>query len=198
MATTTKQSAEQNNGQAFDPFDLASIKVDGLPDIEVERVLTAVPVRRPKRTEFVRVHPTYVGDTRILERDTGSERESYLVTPEVQHLVIDEIRLTRLFVAITKRGTVFLWPVKMPMEGNDVGRRVAETALQAAEEARKLWVRVSWNRDLAGYDLARAKGDLGDPQWPDKTFRDLTEIAFRHNVIDRPDHPVVRELAGEL
>jgi hypothetical protein len=39
---------------------------------------------------------------------------------------------------------------------------------------------------------------LGTPQWPDKTLRDLIEIAFRYNLIDREDHPVIRELAGEL
>ena len=46
--------------------------------------------------------------------------------------------------------------------------------------------------------MCRAKGDLGEPQWPDKSFRDLLEIAFRCNLIDRPDHPVISELAGEL
>ena len=29
-------------------------------------------------------------------------------------------------------------------------------------------------------------------------FRDLLEIGFRHNLIDGADHPVIRELAGEL
>lgn len=185
---------------AYDPFDPASIRVTSLVDIEVEKVLTAVPVRRPKRTEFVRVHPdaSYCIDARILERDNGMETAVYLVDEAVAALVAEEIRLTRLFTAITKRGLVFLWPVKLPQEGNDVGRRIADTALQAADQARSLWVRVAWNRDLGGYDLSRAKGDLGDPQWPEKSFRDLLEIAFRHNLIDRPDHPVIRELAGEL
>ena len=54
------------------------------------------------------------------------------------------------------------------------------------------------DRDLGGYALFRAKGDLGEPQWPDKSFRDLIELAFRSHLIDRPDHEVVRELAGEL
>ena len=74
---------------------------------------------------------------------------------------------------------------------------MAETALQGAEQAKTVG-QDAWDRDLGGYEMYRAKGDLGDPQWPDKTFHDLIKIAFRHNLIDRADHPVIRELAGEI
>lgn len=144
------------------------------------------------------MHPDYVSDALVLERDDGLDRECFLVAPEVQHLVLPELRRTRLFTAITKRGTVFLWPIKLPSDDNDRFRRMADTALQAAEQAKTLWVKVVWNRDLGGYEMFRAKGDLGEPQWPDKSFRDLIEIAFRLNLISREDHPVIRELAGEL
>ena len=73
-----------------------------------------------------------------------------------------------------------------------------DTALQGATDAQRTWVKLAWDRGLGGYELFRAKGDLGEPQWPDKSFRDLLEIAFRHYRIDREDHDVVRELAGEL
>ena len=112
--------------------------------------------------------------------------------------MLPELRRTRLFTAITKRGTVFLCPIKLPGDDNDRFRRMADTALQAAEQAKTLWVKVVWNRDLGGYEMFRAKGNLGEPQWPDKSFRDLIEIAFRLNLINREDHPVIKELAGEL
>jgi hypothetical protein len=182
----------------YDPFDPERLRVDTMADIGVERVLTAVPVRRPRRNEFVRVHPDYVVDTLLLERDNGMDKECYLVDEGIQHLVLPELRRTRLYVAITKRNTVFLWPIKLPLEGNDSGRRVADTALQGAEQAKVTWVRLVWNRELGGYEMLRAKGDLGTPQWPEKSFRDLLEIAFRNNRIDREDHDVIRELAGEL
>ncbi len=184
----------------FDPFDPEQLRIGAMADIEIEKVLTTVPVRKPDRREFVRVHddPAFTLDTLLLERHDGIDRESYLVAPPIQHLVAPELRRTRLFTAITRRGVVFLWPVKLPIEDADRLRRVSETALLAAEQAKTLWVRVPWNRDLGGYELHRAKGDLGEPQWPAKSFRDLIEIAFRHNVIDQPDHPVIRELEGEL
>jgi hypothetical protein len=185
---------------AFDPFDPEQLRIGAMADIEIEKVLTSVPVRKPNRREFVRVHddPAFTLDTLLLERHDGMDRENYLVMPAVQHLVLLELRRVRLFTAITRRGVLILWPVPLPLEDADRMRRISETALLAAEQAKTLWVRVSWSRDLGGYELHRAKGDLGEPQWPAKSFRDLIEIAFRHNVIDRPDHPVIRELEGEL
>jgi hypothetical protein len=185
----------------FDPYDPHSIAVNAMTDIDVEPVLTAVPVRKPKRTEFFRVHPSdeyTVPCMLVMERDTGSDTESYLVTPAVQHLVSTELRQVRLFTAINKRGTVFLWPVKLPNDDNDRIRRIADTALQCAEQAKTLWVKMRWERDLGGYAMQRATGDLGEPQWPDKSLRDLLELAFQHNLVDRPDHPVIREFAGEI
>jgi hypothetical protein len=69
----------------YDPFDAENLRVEAMADVDVEKVLTSIPVRRPKRTEFVRVHPEYVLDTYIVERDTGMDRESYLVATEVMH-----------------------------------------------------------------------------------------------------------------
>jgi hypothetical protein len=139
-----------------------------------------------------------VPSMRVLERDTGMDTESYLVTPQVQHLVSDELRQVRLYTAITKRGTVFLWPIKLPGDSNDRIRRISDTAIQCAEQAKTLWVKVRWDRDLGGYAMQRATGELGEPQWPNESLRDLIEKAFQHNLIDRPDHPVIMELAGEL
>lgn len=203
----TEQISPNGSGPAakpsVDPFDPAQLRVGALAaDIEVEKVLTAVPVRKPARTEFFRVHPDpdYTVDVLLLERtsNSGMDRDSYLVTPEVQHLVSSELRTARLFTAIDKYGNVFLWSVKLPSTDNDRIHRIADTALQCADQARTLWVKMAWNGRLGGYEMSRAKGDLGDPQWPGRSFRDLIEIAFRNFLVDRPDHEVIRELAGEL
>jgi hypothetical protein len=196
--TSKQPNLEVVSGQPADPFDPEALRVNALADVDVEKILSAVPVRRPNRNEFFRVHPEFVTNTLVLERQDGLDRETYLVQRDMQDLVAHELRRVRLFVVINKRGTVFLWPAKLPREDNDAGRRWAETALQAAEQAKTLWVKMHGSRDLGGYEIFRAKGDLGEPQWPDKSFRDLIEIAFRHRLINRADHPVIRELAGEI
>ena len=184
----------------IDPFDPARLRVNPLVDIEVEKVLTTVPVRKPKRTEFFRVHPgaNYTLDMYLLEREDGMDRENYLVDPSVQHLVLSELRPVRLFTAINKHGTTFLWPVRLPADDRDRIRQMADSALEAAEQAKTLWVKLAWDKHLGAWEMYRAKGDLGTPQWRDRPFRDLLEIAFRHYLIDTPDHEVIRELAGEL
>lgn len=195
---TDKPNLKAVSEEPTDPFDPEALRVGALADIEVERVLTTVPVRRPSRAEFFRAHREWVVDMLVLEREDGMDRETYLVQPNVQELVLHELRKVRLFACINKRGTVFLWPVKLPRDDANTGRRWQESALQVAEQAKTLWVKMQGNRDLGAYEMFRAKGDLGEPQWPNKKFRDLIEIAFRDRLIDRADHPVIRELEGEL
>ena len=196
--------AQDINGEvpAFDPFDPTAMRIDALADVFVEQILTVVPVRNPKRTEFIRVHPgsDFSVDTFVVEVEIDGDREIFYVLPELRGAVPDPeaLKLVRLSLAITKRGTVFLWPIKLPGQGNNRVRRMADSALQAAEEAKSLWVRVAWDRELGAWGYARAKGDLGEPQWPAKSFGELLKIAFRLDLIDKPDHPVFRELEGDL
>ena len=149
-----------------DPFDPQSLRINAMTDIDVEQVLTAVPVRKPKRTDTSACTPATI--TRcpacyVMERDTGTDTESYLVTPEVQHLVSTELRPMRLFTAINKRGTVFLWPIKLPNDDNDRIRRIADTALQCAEQAKTLWVKMHWEPGSRRVRDAAGQGRSGRP-----------------------------------
>jgi len=186
-------------GEPTDPFDPAALRVSADMEIATEKVLTAVPVRKPRRDEFFRVHSDeeFTLDVLAVERDDGMDRETYIVTPACADAVVEVARKVRLFTCISKRGTVFLWPAKLPVEGS-AGRRYSETALRIAEEAKALWVRMWGDRALGGYAMVRAKGNLEEPKWPDKEFRALLRIAFQDRIVDRPDHPLIRELAGDL
>lgn len=196
---TAPNGEEPSDDGPFDPFDPEALRVSGIGDADVVQVLITVPVRKPKPREFFRVHPdpAYVLDTVVLERETGTDKESYIVAPSLRQELTQELRQVRLFTVMTKAGTVLLWPVRLPGDGAAFLRRISDSALQVAEQAKTAWVRTMWNRDLGAYDLKLAVSDHGCPQWPDKTFRDLIKIAFRDNLIDRLDHPVIRELNGE-
>ena len=64
--------------------------------------------------------------------------------------------------------------------------------------ASKRWVRVASNMHLGAYDVYEATGSLPDPEWPSKTFEQLLEVAFKDRFVRDFDHPVLRQLRGEV
>jgi hypothetical protein len=181
------------------PFDPAALRLsqDFGAEVGVQKQLTMVPVRKPSRQDFVRVHPeeSYRLETTIL--DLKEDREIYLVAAEMRDALLSEIYPVRLYTAINRRGMLALWPCRLPsIDGRT--NPWHETALQAAELAMEKWVKVAANMSLGGYETFIATGDLQDPEWPDYTFEQLLEIAFRNHFIDSPDHPVIKRLRGEM
>lgn len=165
--------------------------------VGVKKKIITVPVRKPDRQWFVRVHPdeSMRLETAVLE--VKEDRETYLVDPSLWSELPAEIRPEVLFTAINRQGVVFLWLIPLP--GED-GRHNPwhRCALEAAQLATKQWVRVSANMSLGAYDVFEATGNLPEPEWPDIGFKELLEIAFRDNFIQSLEHPVIRSLRGEL
>jgi hypothetical protein len=62
--------------------------------------------------------------------------------------------------------------------------------------AKSVWIRITANNDLGGYEVFEATAKLPEPTWPDLSFDDLLAIAFRGRIITDPDHPVVLEMLG--
>lgn len=181
-----------------DPFDVAALRLtqDFEAEVGVERALVRVPVRKPHRQEFVRTHPheSYRLDTALVE--LHEDREHYLVAPTLRAELFSEIIPVRLYTAITRQGTVFLWPCKLPsLDGRRNGWH--ETALTAAALAMERWVRVAADLGLGGYQVFKAAADLPEPTWPDHSFQELLRVAFKERLIDRADHPVLCRLRGE-
>ncbi len=188
----------EHSNTPVDPFDPQALRI-GIDDIAVERILLTVPVRRPSKREFFRVRPDaeYILDSLVFVRENDLDREVYLIAPALRAELIDAGQHVRLFTCVNKRGVSFLWPARLP-DADGAGRPWHVSALEIAEEAKKSWIRMQGNRDLGAYEMFRAKGELGEPAWPDKTFRDLIALAFKDRYIDTPHHDVIRELNGEL
>ncbi len=178
-------------------FSKFRLSQDFASQIGVEKVVRVIPVRKPSRQEFVRVHPdeTWRMETAIIE--IKDEREIYLVTPQLLGELSEFATPVCLFTTISRQKVLTLWPVKLP--GTD-GRSNPwhESALDAANLAKDSWVRVSANMSLGAYDVVAALGDIPDPEWPgsDMDFNGLLKIAFRGHIIDSMDHPIVKLLLG--
>jgi hypothetical protein len=179
-----------------DPFDPAALRLT--PDFEavgVKRVLTAVSVRKPGRQEFFRTHP---GEDHRLETglvEFKEDREFYLVHPDLRLELAEEMILVRLHLAVSRAGSVFLWPVRLP--GPD-GKRNPwhDSAEKAALLATRQWVRLVPNQAAGAYDTYAASAALPEPEWPELGLRELLELAFGERFVASVDHPVVRRLRG--
>lgn len=163
----------------------------------VKKQLVTVPVRKPDRQTFFRVHPDPEWQLQAAVVDLKEERETYLVAPALRDSLLGEVTLKLMVTAITRQGVTFLWPLRLP--GAD-GRQDewSRSAMAAAEMARGTWVRLSANMDLNAYDVSTASSGVGEPEWPDVSFEQLVQIAFKDLYIDDVNHPVLRRLRGEV
>ena len=176
--------------------DLSALRLspDSATLVGTREVLTHVPVRKPNRTDFFRVHPDPDMSLVTAVFFDKEENECYLVLPEMRDALLGEIKPVVLLLTITRYGVVMIWPVRIP-EG---ARRDtwAETSAAAAELAKKKWIRMLADMGMGGYRIHEAQGELSDPIWPDKSFQELLEVAFRDRIIESENHPVVRKLWG--
>ncbi len=180
----------------FDPrrFQLAqdySTLVGGTKD------LTRVPVGRPDKQVWLRVHPDLDHMIDVAVLDVKSDGDIYLVDPTLALALPNEVAAKRLFQYVTRQGDVGIWPVKLPDSEGKLDPW-SESALVAVEKAKKRWVRVVSNRRLGCYEVMLSSADLGEPNFGTLSLRDLLEIAFRGRVIDSAEHPVLRRLRGEV
>ena len=181
------------------PFDLSNMRLtqDFTSTIGVKKRITTIPVRKPARQEFVRVHPdlAYRVDTGVVE--LKAENETYVVALDLWPEVSSELILKRLLLTMTRQGVLILWPIRLP--GPD-GRIDPwnQSAMVAADRASQCWVKVVSDRHLGAYELFEAPADLPEPEWPDITPQEVVDIAFRGRQIDDINHPVLKQLRGEM
>lgn len=181
----------QSNDEEF----LSKIRIDPsyLEQPVAKELIVSVPVRRPKKQDFIRVHPDpkYRLDGALIE----FERELYLVEhgPVVE---LAEHYLARLFLAINKQESLFIWPAKIPNSDNR-GNRWHITGLACAEAAMTKWVRVMTDQYEGCYRVFSAEAKFKEPEWPKVSFSEILKIAFKDRLIKSPDHPVIKKLLGQ-
>ena len=196
--STTNDDNKETQAKEDNPFDPSSLRLsqDFAATIGVRKVHTTIPVRKPNRQDFVRVHPSdeYRLETMVLE--LKDENETYLVTPSLWPELSDELIPKVLFTTINRQGVLSLWPVRMPGEDGKLDEWNA-SALIAAEMAQSSWVRMVSNRSLGAYEAYEATGNLPEPDWPELRLSEILQIAFKGQYITDIEHPVIRRLRGE-
>ena len=189
-----------NSAQAKpDPFaNLDALRLDQsyLETAGVKKLISTIPVRKPRPQDFVRTHPDRRMAVALIElRD---DRETYLVTPQMVQELPSDYYPAVLFLTISRQDVLSLWPVRMP--GPD-GKHLEwhRSALEAAELAQSKWIKIRANMALGAYEIFEAENvNIPQPQWPTLTFDEALRIAFRDRLIDSADHSVVKRLRGQI
>jgi hypothetical protein len=180
--------------------DMGALKLSledaGLSE-HTEEVLMRVPVRKPMKHEHFRVRPGAENCFTTVLYEDKETREFYFVAPAMisKLRAISDVSITTLVQFMTKQRVLGIFPLKIGTGGSSGWQ---DTAMAAAELAKTNWVRMQADMALAGYRVMKAKGDLGEPEWPSIPFNELLDIAFKDRVISSEDHPVFNKLLGRL
>ena len=187
----TKQEITNN---PFDPSHLR-LSQNFAKSVGVKKAYINIPVRKPNRQEFVRVHPDedYRLETAILE--LKEEHENYLVAPALWTELPGELTPKVLFTTFNAQSVLTLWPVRMPGEDGRTNTWNS-SALVAAKMAESKWIKVASNMSLGAYDVYEATGNIPEPEWPDLSFSEILKVAFKDRYIKDIDHPVIQRLQG--
>jgi hypothetical protein len=195
MSTKDKQTTDLTND-----FDLDSLRLkqDFGETLGVQKMLTHVPVRKPNKTNFIRVHPgeDYRMDVGIVElKDT---QETFLVMPAMMSEpgIYELVVPARLVTYITRQGVLALWPLKLERDGKL--NPWHESALEAARLAEEQWVSVRADMSLGAYQIFMATAELPEPEWPEHTFSELVRLGFKGEIVNSPDHPLIQQLTGAV
>ena len=186
---------------APDPFNVAALRLGQSFEeaTGVRKLLTTVPVRKPHKQEWVRVHPDedYRGTFAVI--DLKEAGEFYLLTPEIARDLSNEIIKVTIYTVINRQHVVFLWPARLPTPDGRINTWHT-SAHEAAELAMKRSVRVKANMALGAYETDVTDNPIpeNDPVWPDLPFVELLRIGFLKNGrwVNSHEHPVIKQLRG--
>jgi hypothetical protein len=197
---TSRLESQPPSDGAPDPFDPSTYKVHQslAAAAGVKEHLSELDARSPDAAWWVRRHPdpSYCLVTMFIE--LKEERETYLVTPAVQPLLVGEPTFGRraLYLAVTMQGKPFLWKVRLPADDTQEPDKWMKAPLDAVRHAKDRWTRIAWDKEAKKHRVYTCES-AAEPQWPDCPMRDLVRLAFKDYLIDSMEHPVVRRLQGK-
>jgi hypothetical protein len=150
-----------------------------------------LPVQRPNKAKFFRIHPTLHADISIYKIKEGSKGgEIFAVYPKMVSR-IEGCSLFTLFLGSHKDGSLFLWPVNAVSSDN-----WSKSSRQIAIAAMKVWCRLVTDQNAGLFVKREAKSITDEPVFPtDKTFIELLTLAFDpDHIVANESHRLVQEL----
>ncbi len=133
----SEHSASSSTSNFFNDLDALRLSPEAAATAGTREFLAHVPVRKPNRTEFFRVHPDPDMALATGVFDDKVEREVFIIAPTMRSELGSEMKLVLLSTAINRQGVVFLWPMSLPDQSGrsnawwDTARRVRRAGKNA-------------------------------------------------------------------
>ena len=128
--------------------------------------------------------------------EDGVEKVMYLVDPRIAPQQEFDLQIYNLGLGISLQGDAFIWLMRPE---NETKANTWNQSMAAAFGMAKLkWVRVVSSKEASCYRTIVAKEDFPEPNWPQRTFEEYLDLAFRDRIISDLEHPVLRRLRGEI
>jgi hypothetical protein len=192
----TSRIIEHPDVEQLDP-EMFRVDQSALDQQATKKVLTVIPVRRPGTNEFFRVHPDPAYSlSPVYFINLKQNREYYIVAPGLRsQLRPKEYSIGQLFLAIDRLDNPFFWLVTTQSPTG----RVSEwylSSLECALRAKPDWISMSADQAAGGYVVTLAEDPLPEPIWPEQSFKELFDLAFKRRFVTSVDHAVFNELRG--
>lgn len=145
-----------------DPFDPANMNFnqsfDGGP--KVRKILVNVPVVKPNKKDFIRVHPTMCSRSVVLvEVENDAKKDAFYITPAISRMGVipsGDATIYDLRLYCNRKADVFVWPMKLQTaDGSEMDWFI--TAKEVAKLAESQWLRVQSNKAISSYEPLVAK-----------------------------------------
>ncbi len=181
----------------FGDLDALKLSLEDAGMAGSTEVLTRVPVRKPTKDEYFRIRSGDENTFTTMIYEDRTKREFYFVTPAMIPIMrsASDVTVATLVQFMTKQNVMGIFPLKVATDSSGPNGW-QDTARHAAQLAKTDWIRIKADMALGGYRIYKAEGDLGEPEWPDMSFNELLDLAFKDRVIASADHPVLNNLFG--
>lgn len=189
-------------------IDLNALKLKPRNDIiKTAPLLKTIRTQKPNNTDFFRIRPgeEWMMDLPLFapKGKKGGNNKKYLVMPEF-HPELEErnsLQNVRFYFGIIWGSNIlFLSDVGIKCNEEGVMNSFNKSRHELYALAMEKWISISANDALKAYTASEAKSKIPDPVYPNKptNIGEAIQIAFKDNVIDREDHPILKRLRGEI
>ena len=116
LETLRTDGSEPSATQDAETWDLDALRLSQDFDAELggQKLLTVVPVRKPKGREFFRVRPEEGWRFPTAVFTDEETKETFLVAPDLREELGKDVSPVMLFTCLSRDNVLFLWPAKLP------------------------------------------------------------------------------------